>query len=191
MKKERRLELRSKEIDKMVGKLRTLLNLELQKKLEETKQYLAAPEVSSFDIGHVTVAKLAKECTIEIPITKYIPVQKEFSREETEAIERVEEIKKSFQLTQEELARILGVSLRTVAGWLHSESGPRPLARDRISKAYEVNKEITEEIRPQSLRKWLFAHNELLGDSIYNLLVKGEFGKILADIKALKEGVYI
>lgn len=184
-----------KEIDKMVQELSKLLNFKLQKELEEArkeaKEIVMSEDIHLSSLSMDAVKKLAKECTIVIPIRKIATGFQKFSEEEFNAIEEVKEIKRGFELTQEELAKILGVSLRTVAGWLHFESAPRRLARDRISKAYKIHQEIIGEIRPQSLRKWLFAHNKLLGDTIYNLLVKGEFERVLADIEALKEGVYV
>jgi len=190
-----REELSLKEIDKMVQSLGALLSLELKKKLKEAKE--AARKIVILEDFHLpslsmdTIKRLAKECTIVIPIRRIATGFQELSGEEFNAIEEAKEIKRGFELTQEELAKLLSVSPRTVAYWLHSESTPRQIYRDKISKAYKVYQEIREEVRPESLRKWLFVHNKLLGNSVYNLLVKGEFGRVLADIEALKEGVYV
>lgn len=128
---------------------------------------------------------------IDTTITKYLPNVNRPSAEDLEAIKRLEEIRSQFEITQEELANILGVSLRTVAGWLRRESSPGRLASEKISKLYKVYQEIKGVIKPQALHRWLFAHNDLLGDTIFHILEKGEYEKAIADIKALRQGVYI
>lgn len=188
-------ELSLKEIDKMLQSLGTLLSLELKKKLKEARE--AAKNLAILENIHLpslrmeAIKRLAKECTIVIPIHRIARDFQEISGEEFNSVEKAREIKKGFELTQEELANLLSASPRTVAYWLHLESAPRQIYRDKISKVYDVYQEIKEEVRPESLHKWLFVHNKLLGDSVYNLLVKGEFGRVLADIEALKEGVYV
>jgi len=116
---------------------------------------------------------------------------KKFSEEELAAIEKVKEIKEAFNLTQEELAKVLGAGLRTVVNWLHSNTAPRRFARERILKLYEIYQSAKQIIKPQSLRKWLFTYNKALGANVFQLLSRGEYEKVLTDIEALKEGVFI
>ncbi len=190
-----REELSIKEIDKMVKSLGTFLSLELKKKLKEARKVaeklVVMENIQLPSLKMEAIKRLAKECTIVIPIHRLARDFREFSGEEFNAIEKAREIKKGFELTQEELAKLLSASPRTVAYWLHLESAPRQIYRDKISKVYDVYQEISGEVKPEALRKWLFVHNKLLRDSVYNLLVKGEFGRVLADIEALKEGVYV
>lgn len=180
----------SKETDRLLQELTKTLRLQFEKKLKETKKHLLAVAEDS-QLSFTKIKAIAKGSVIDIPYSQILPTDRKFSEESLRAIEDIREIKKDFSLTQQELARILGVSLRTVAGWLHLESAPSRLARDKISKVCEIGKAIKGVIKPQAAKKWLFAYNDTLGDSIFHLLEKGEYEKVLTDIEALKEGVFI
>lgn len=185
-------ELPLKEKKKMVEELGMLLNIELKKELKEAEELIKMKDIFLPTMkSKQAIKKLVKASTIDIPIHELLSGELlDFSEEDLESIAKVKEIKRNFGLTQEELSRILGVSLRTVAYWLNFASAPRRLAQDRISKVHKVNQAIWGVIKPQAIRKWLFADNEILGDSIFHLLEKGEYEKVLADIEALKEGVF-
>ncbi len=89
--------------------------------------------------------------------------------------------KKDFNLTDEELAQLAHPGM--------------PDFKARVWAMFKVRNEMRNLIRPRkrrkAMRKWLFAHNGILGDTYYNLMVKGEFDKVLGCIWALKEGVYV
>lgn len=180
----------SKETDKLLQELTKTLRLQFEKKLKETKKHLLAVAEDS-QLSFTKIKAIAKGSVIDIPYSQILLTNKKFSEESSKAIEDIKEIKEDFGLTQQELARILGVSLRTVAGWLHLESAPSRLARDKLSKVNEIGRAIKGVIKPRSAKKWLFAYNKMLGDSIFHLLEKGEYEKVLTDIEALKEGVFV
>lgn len=48
-------------------------------------------------------------------------------------VQRLKALRRARSLSQEALARELGVSVRTVARWERGESSPSPLARERIA----------------------------------------------------------
>jgi len=184
-------EEKREEVKKTVQELGILLSRKLQNKLERLEDSILMLDIQLPSVDRKLIIKeLVKASTIDIPI-HLLARGIEFSEEDLDAIKELKEIKVGFELTQEELAELLKVSPRTVAYWLHFDSSPRLIARDRIAKVYKVYQEIREEVRPEALRKWLFAHNKLLGDRVYALLVKGQFEKVLADIEAIKEGVYV
>ncbi len=180
----------SKETDKLLQELTKTLRLQFEKKLKETKKHLLAVAEDS-QLSLTKIKAIAKGSVIDIPYSRIFPTDKKFSEEILRTIEDIREIKKDFGLTQQELASILGISLRTVAGWLHLESAPSRLARDKISKVCKIGKAIKEIIKSQAAKKWLVAYNDTLGDSVFHLLEKGEYEKVLTDIEALKEGVFI
>lgn len=185
----KREKLPQEELEMAIRELTKLLTYRLQVEIKEVRESLSRDIIPHRFVS--AIRELAMESVIEIPIEKFIRTPKKLTKEELEAIHRVREIKGGFNITQEELARILRVSLRTVAGWLHLASGPRRIACDRIAKVYEILHAVQGVIKPQFLRDWLFSLNEILGDSVFNLLEKGEFQRILDDIEALKEGVFV
>ena len=95
---------------------------------------------------------------------------------EKSPIEIVQKFKEDFQLSFEELKKIEkfepnnAEKFRKIAGRL-----------DRIRTEMA-------DIMPagKSLRKWLFARSRRLGDSYFNLMVKGHFDKIIEDIMDIK-----
>ena len=118
-------------------------------------------------------------------------LKKQRSSGNQEWTHKLKQIKKDFNLTHKEVADIVGVSERTIFYWLNETVSFRRLAREKVDKLYKVYEKIAKEIRPPALRRWLFVQNEILGDSVYNLLAKSEFEKVTADIEALREGVHV
>lgn len=108
-----------------------------------------------------------------------------------EKLRKLRGFKVAFGLTNRELAEVVGVSERTIFNWMSGEALLNRLAREKIDKLFRVHEKGSNEIKPEARRRWLFAQNELLGDSAYNLLAKGEFEKVLADIEAMREGVHV
>lgn len=113
------------------------------------------------------------------------------SSDSQERLRKLRGFKAAFGLTHRELAGVVGVSERTIFNWMSGETSLNRLAREKIDKLFRVYEMVSSEIKPEARRRWLFAQNELLGDSAHNLLVKGEFEKVLADIEALREGVHV
>ena len=108
-----------------------------------------------------------------------------------EKLRKLRGYKAAFGLTHRELAGLVGVSERTIFNWMSGEVLLNRLAREKIDKLFRVHEKASNEIKPEASRRWLFAQNELLGDSAYNLLANGEFEKVLADLEAMREGVHV
>ena len=138
-------------------------------------------------LGNHKEKKFVREKNIEY---QSIPKSRR-SSENHEWTQKLNQIKKAFNLTHREVADIVGVSERTIFNWLNETVSFRRLAREKVDRLYQVYEKIAKEVRPPALRRWLFAQNEMLGDSVYNLLAKSEFEKVKADIEALREGVHM
>jgi len=151
--------------------------------------------------GHVSMSKKIQQAGPQIGQTvKYVReestnyqglLKKQRSSERQERIGKLRLFKNAFGLTNRELAEVVGVSERTIFNWLSGEVSLNRLAREKIDKLFRVHEKAAKEFKPEALRRWLFAQNEVLGDSAHDLLVKGEYEKILADIEAMREGVHV
>jgi len=118
-------------------------------------------------------------------------LKKQLSSDSLERLRKLRVLKMGFGLSHRELAGVVGVSERTIFNWMGGEASLSRLAREKIDKLFRVYETVSSEIKPEARRRWLFARNELLGDSVHDLLVKGEFEKVLADIEAMREGVHV
>ena len=151
--------------------------------------------------GHLSMSKKIPKAGPEIgQIVKYVReestnyqglLKKQRSSESQERLRKLRLFRNAFGLTNRELAEVVGVSERTIFNWLSGEVSLNRLAREKIDKLFRVHERAAKEIKPEALRRWLFARNELLGDSAHDLLVKGEFEKVLADVEAMREGVHV
>jgi len=53
-------------------------------------------------------------------------------------VQQLIKIRKDKKVSQEHVARLLGVSLRTLQRWENKTTEPSPMAKDRIKKVLEV-----------------------------------------------------
>lgn len=92
--------------------------------------------------------------------------------------------------SQEVLARILNVSSRTVHRWL---KGARPRPRLELDKLTRVASLLQQTLPgPAAAREYLRHPNpNLSGEAPLNLLARGEFDRVAADLLAAQEGVYV
>jgi len=67
----------------------------------------------------------------------------------------LKELRHRFGLAQEALARIIGVSVRTVARWEAGQSGPSPLAGRQLRALSDLDRILREMFRPESIPDWL------------------------------------
>jgi transcriptional regulator with XRE-family HTH domain len=173
-----------------------------KKVMESVREQMKVIENAIWEIeGHLPMSKKIPKAGPEIGQTvKYVReeginyqglLKKQRSSESQERLRKLRLFKNAFGLTNRELAEVVGVSERTIFNWLSGEVSLNRLAREKIDKLFRVYEKAAKEIKPEALRRWLFAQNELLGDSAHDLLVKGEYEKILADIEAMREGVHV
>ncbi|HJX16071.1 MAG TPA: antitoxin Xre-like helix-turn-helix domain-containing protein [Candidatus Deferrimicrobiaceae bacterium] len=97
-----------------------------------------------------------------------------------------------FQVSMEALARILGVSARTLARWTSGETHkPHPAQAERIGKTLELRNHMANVMKRSAFGKYLHGRNDLLGGMRpLDLLMAGQFDRVIADIAGLEEGVF-
>lgn len=93
-------------------------------------------------------------------------------------------------VSQEVLSRILNVSARTAHRWL---KGTRPRRTRELERLLEIVS-LLEQTLPNddAIRSYLYhASPTLQGEKPINLLIRGEFDRVAADLQAVQEGVYV
>lgn len=93
-------------------------------------------------------------------------------------------------VSQEVLSRILNVSARTVHRWL---KGTRPRRTRELGRLFEIAT-LLEQTLPNAgaIRDYLYRANPTLqGEKPIDLLIRGEFDRVSADLQAVQEGVYV
>lgn len=97
-----------------------------------------------------------------------------------------------FQVSMEILSRILGVSARTLARWTSGETRkPHPAQEERMEKTFELRNHMANVMKRSAFGKYLRGKNELLGGMRpLDLLMAGQFDRVIADIAGLEEGVF-
>ncbi len=93
-------------------------------------------------------------------------------------------------VSQEVLSRILNVSARTAHRWL---KGTRPRRNPELDRVLEIVA-LLEQALPntEAIRSYLYHSNPNLGGAKpVDLLIRGEFDRVTADLQAVQEGVYV
>lgn len=106
--------------------------------------------------------------------------------------ERLQDAAARIELDSSDLARVLDTRPRNVARWFRQETEPRAEARERLLEVLAVLERLSETLKPQAARDWLFAPNPML--EYYKpveLLRDGQFRRVLAALDALAEGVFV
>jgi len=93
-------------------------------------------------------------------------------------------------VSQEALARILGVSSRTVHRWL---KGARPRRNPKVEKLLRLVAVLEDVLpTPEGILSYLHHPNPSFNsETPYQLLLRGESERIAGNLQALAEGVYI
>jgi hypothetical protein len=85
---------------------------------------------------------------------------------------------------------MLNVSARTAHRWL---KGTRPRRTQELERLLEVVA-LLEQTLPSdnAVRSYLYHANQTLrGEKPIDLLIRGEFDRVAADLQAVQEGVYV
>jgi len=183
------------EVDRVIAYLADRMDLQLQHKIEDVKAaFKAATEAGKFPrpIDRKKLEALAEASLIHIPVEDYLDFMDRDGLGKAQDIDiKLREVKAGFRLTDSELAKLFGISLRTFGYWKSGRTRrPMPLSKERLDRVFEVYRELAGVLKSPFLRKWLFEPGKASGDSPYDLLVKGRFEKVQSEIEALKEGVY-
>lgn len=110
----------------------------------------------------------------------------------TDKADAIATLASEFQISMEILARIIGVSARTLARWTSGETlKPHPAQAERIAKVLEIRNHLLNVVKKSAFGKYLHGKNELLGGlRPLDLLMAGQFDRVIADIAGLEEGVF-
>lgn len=95
-----------------------------------------------------------------------------------------------FGVSQEVLSRILNVSARTAHRWL---KGTRPRRTRELERLLEIVA-LLEQTLPndEAIRSYLYQANpSLQSEKPIDLLIRGDFDRVAADLQAVQEGVYV
>lgn len=93
-------------------------------------------------------------------------------------------------ISQEALSRMLNVSARTAHRWL---KGTRPRRTRELDRLLEIVV-LMEQTLPgnDAIRGYLYHANPTFqGEKPIDLLIRGEFDRVEADLQAVQEGVYV
>jgi transcriptional regulator with XRE-family HTH domain len=110
----------------------------------------------------------------------------------TDNADAIATLASEFQISMEALARILGVSARTLARWTSGETlKPHPAQAERIAKVIEIRNHLSNVVKKSAFGKYLHGKNDLMGGlRPLDLLMAGQFDRVIADIAGLEEGVF-
>ncbi len=110
----------------------------------------------------------------------------------TPIAERVRYLSRTLELTQEEVANIVGASPRTVARWSAGVAAPQKLTRQRLLELVFIGEQLSRVLRAQDANLWIFSPNRLLqGDSPADRIRKGDYRTVLDLIEALADGIAV
>jgi CheY-like chemotaxis protein len=93
-------------------------------------------------------------------------------------------------VSQEVLSRILNVSARTAHRWLKGTHPRRTRELDRLLEIVAL----LEQTLPndEAIRSYVYHANPTLrGEKPIDLLIRGDFDRVAADLQAIQEGVYV
>ena len=105
---------------------------------------------------------------------------------------KVAQTTKRLGITQEELARITGTSLRSVARYLSGQAVPQPLTKQRLLELAYVADQLGEVLKPEDANLWIHSPNRLLDHATpAERINAGDFRTVLALIEALADGIAV
>ena len=183
------------EVDRVIAYLAERMDLQLQHKIEDVKAAFKAATAAGKlprPIDRKRLEAMAEASLIHIPVDEYLDLKDGESLSEAGDIDiKLREVKSGFRLTDSELAKLLGIALRTFGYWKSGRTRrPMPLSKERLDRVFGIYRELAAVLKSPFLRKWLFEPGKASGEAPYDLLVNARFEKIQSEIEALKEGVY-
>ncbi len=184
------------EVELLTSRLSVLLNSRLKNRIEDIKAAFLTESGMRKPLRKLdrrAVEALAASSLIYVPVERYFDLKVQpLPADARETDMKITQIKSSFRLTDSELAELLGVALRTVGYWKSGKTKRLlPLSKERLDRVFDVYLELSKIIKSPFLRKWLFEPGKASGDRPFDLLVRGRSEKVLSEVEALKEGVYV
>lgn len=131
----------------------------------------------------------AKKAKIEQPRRDTRSGAAELARLPKEPVESVRTIREGLGLTQENFARLSGLSVRTIAEW-EGGRGPTEVRRSRLVEIQRLQKGLAKVMRPEFIGAWLQAPNEgFSGLKPIEVIERGEVDRIWRMIYELESGI--
>jgi DNA-binding XRE family transcriptional regulator len=107
----------------------------------------------------------------------------------SETINRVEQLRSRFAVTQKVMARLLGVTERTLIGL----EGGRELSESverRVTELERLYRQLSKVVKPATIGRWITRANEAFdGDVPADLIAKGKMDLLWQMIFELRSGV--
>lgn len=95
-------------------------------------------------------------------------------------------------LSRQEVARVVGVSPRTIVRWAAGETRPRSVMRERLLDLAAIAQQLGRVMQGDAARTWLFEPNPLLNDlRPASFVAKGKSQDVLAAIEGMGGGVFV
>ena len=95
-------------------------------------------------------------------------------------------------LRHEDVARAVGVSVRTISRWAQGTTGPQGAARERLLGLAAVVNQLSKVLQRDAAEAWFLTPNPLLDfDLPIDLIKAGEYKRVLAAIEGLEDGIFI
>lgn len=92
-------------------------------------------------------------------------------------------------MTNAELAQVTGVKTRQVQHWASGAHRPQGEAKDRLLEVHYIIERLSEVYTPEGIDIWIHGRNrELAGQKPIDLLIAGEFERVLAAVERLASG---
>jgi transcriptional regulator with XRE-family HTH domain len=76
--------------------------------------------------------------------------------------EEIKQIRASFGCSQETLANIIGVGVRTIARWEHNEAHPHQLAIEKMKRVEKLIRKLSKVFERKEAIEWLNTPNQSL-----------------------------
>jgi DNA-binding XRE family transcriptional regulator len=102
---------------------------------------------------------------------------------------RIEAVRRKLDVTQKVMARILGVTERTIIDLEGGRALSEGIAR-RVTELDRLQRELSKIVRPKSIGRWLTEPNRAFnGDTPADLIAKGKVDLLWQMIFELRSGV--
>jgi len=99
-------------------------------------------------------------------------------------------LRKSLGFSQEQMARITGLSIRTISSLENDNKNPTKDDNRRYQELRNLYKEISMLIKSDAIGDWLLTPNEALGNfSPIELIERGEVDRVWRLVWRLQEGI--
>ena len=105
---------------------------------------------------------------------------------------KIEAMKSEAGLSRQDIAGVVGASLRTVVRWATGQAEPRGPARERLLGLAAVIQYAGTVMNSRAIAAWLYTPNPLLDfERPVDLVRKGQYRDVMGSLQSLGEGVFV